>query len=99
MAVVGLSSLAKEISTSCPIQIVAENASTDICCEYNPIDCIIRYEGTTYRAYYQKCNGNTECSLQVSWVPTTTCNQTVYLARTNYMKMDYYCISSKSQKD
>ncbi|VDI37326.1 Hypothetical predicted protein [Mytilus galloprovincialis] len=95
MAVVGLSSLAKEISTSCPIQIVAVNASTDRCCEYNPKDCIIRYEGSTYRAYYQKCNGNTECSIQVSWVPTTTCNQTVYLARTNYMKMDYYCISNQ----
>lgn len=92
MAVVGLYALAKELNTSCPIEITTPNTVPDSCCQYNPIDCSIRYVGSIYRRYYQNCNGKSECFIQVSWI-ITTCNQTVYLARTNYMKMDYYCIS------
>ncbi|CAG2237556.1 unnamed protein product [Mytilus edulis] len=96
MAVVGLTTLAKELSTSCPVEITITNvASTpDICCDYNPVDCSIRYDNSIYRNYYQQCNGKTGCTIQVSWV-AQTCNQTVYLVRTNYMKMDYYCISDQ----
>ncbi|XP_052087005.1 uncharacterized protein LOC127724162 [Mytilus californianus] len=94
MAVVGLTALAKELSTSCPIQVTTPNTVPETCCQYNPIDCSIRYVGSTYRGYYQQCNGNVGCTIQVSWVEAT-CNQTIYLARTNYMKMDYYCISNQ----
>ncbi|CAG2245262.1 unnamed protein product [Mytilus edulis] len=94
MAVVGLYALAKELNTSCPIEITTPNTVPDSCCQYNPIDCSIRYVGSIYRRYYQNCNGKSECFIQVSWI-VTTCNQTVYLARTNYMKMDYYCISDQ----
>ncbi|XP_063404400.1 mucin-2-like [Mytilus trossulus] len=94
MAVVGLTSLAKELSTSCPIQVTTPNTVPETCCQYNLIDCSIRYVGSTYRTYYRQCNGNVGCTIQVSWV-NANCNQTVYLARTNYMKMDYYCISNQ----
>ncbi|XP_052086989.1 uncharacterized protein LOC127724158 [Mytilus californianus] len=95
MAVVGLYALAKELSTQCPIEIRTPNAAPDSCCQYNLIDCSIRYENSIYRNYYQQCNGKTGCRIQVSWV-VTTCNQTVYLDRTNYMKMDYYCVSDQA---
>ncbi|XP_071135346.1 serine-rich adhesin for platelets-like isoform X1 [Mytilus edulis] len=94
MAVVGLTALAKELSTSCPIQVTTPNTVPETCCQYDPIDCSIRYIGDTYRKYYKQCNGNVGCTIQVSWV-NANCNQTVYLERTNYMKMDYYCISNQ----
>ncbi|XP_076078990.1 uncharacterized protein LOC143049107 [Mytilus galloprovincialis] len=94
MAVVGIYALAKELGTSCPIQVTTPNTVPVSCCQYDPTDCSIRYVGATYRLYYQQCNGNIGCTRQVSWI-STTCNQTVHLASTNYMKMDYYCISDQ----
>lgn len=98
MAVVGIYALAKELSTSCPILVTTPNTVPVSCCQYDPTDCSIRYVGATYRLYYQQCNGNIGCTRQVSWI-STTCNQTVHLASTNYMKMDYYCISGISKKN
>lgn len=97
MAVVGLHALAKKISTSCPFEITRSNvaATKDTCCHFDQVDCSIPLDNSLYRNYYQQCNGKEECIRQVTWVPTT-CNQTVYLARTNYMKMDYYCIFGES---
>ncbi|CAC5417160.1 unnamed protein product [Mytilus coruscus] len=98
MAVVGLSALAKKLSTSCPVEITISNVAVtpDTCCHYDTIDCSISHENSLYRNYYQQCNGKAGCILQVSWLPTT-CNQTVFLDRTNYMKLDYYCIFDQGQ--
>ncbi|XP_071137095.1 uncharacterized protein [Mytilus edulis] len=97
LAVVGVTAYAKELSISCPVEITITNvASTpDTCCENNPDDCSIRYDKSIYRNYYQQCNGKIECTIQVSWVDALSCNQSVYIQRTNYMKMDYYCISDQ----
>ncbi|OPL33787.1 hypothetical protein AM593_01381, partial [Mytilus galloprovincialis] len=98
MAVVGLAAQAKELITSCPVEITITNVALtpDSCCDYNTADCSIRYDGSIYRNYYQQCNGKSGCTIQVSWVDTLSiCNQSVYLQRTNYMKMDYYCISDQ----
>ncbi|CAC5417162.1 unnamed protein product [Mytilus coruscus] len=98
MAVVGLAALAKELNTSCPVEITIANVAEtpDTCCDYNPVDCSIRYDISIYKNYYQQCNGKIGCTIQVSWTDTRSiCNQSVYLQRTNYMKMDYYCISDQ----
>ncbi|CAC5417161.1 unnamed protein product [Mytilus coruscus] len=96
IAVVGVFAFAKELSTSCPTEITILNAAVtpDTCCQYDSNDCYIRYVGSTYRSFYQLCNGNALCNIQVASV-TTTCNQFVYLARTNYMTIYYYCISDQ----
>ncbi|XP_052087008.1 mucin-17-like [Mytilus californianus] len=96
IAVVGVYAFAKELSTSCPTEITLFNAAVtpDTCCQYDSNDCYILYVGSTYRSYYQLCNGNALCNIQVASV-TTTCNQYVYLARTNYMTLYYYCISDQ----
>jgi len=96
MAVVGVNALAKKLETGCPVEITTANADTDpkLCCQYDPTDCHVRYSTSVYRNYYSSCNGKGSCLLQVSWVPTP-CNQTVYLPRTNYMSMEYYCIAGK----
>ena len=94
MVVVGLSALAKEQSTSCPVEVTPFNVGSvsPTCCQYDAIDCSVLYSTSSYRTYYQNCNGNEQCTVQVSWT-NTPCNDTVYLPRTNYMKMDFYCVS------
>ena len=96
MAVVGVYALAKKFATGCPVAITTANAETDpeLCCQYDPTDCSVRYSTSAYRNYYNSCNGRASCLIPVSWVPTS-CNQTVYLLRTNYMSMEYYCIAGK----
>lgn len=96
IAVVGVYAFAKELSTSCPTEVTIFNAAgtPDSCCQYDSDDCYIFYVGSTYRSYYQLCNGNAYCDIQVASV-TTPCNQFMYLASTNYMTIYYYCISGK----
>ncbi|VDI61481.1 Hypothetical predicted protein [Mytilus galloprovincialis] len=96
IAVVGVYAFAKELSTSCPTEVTIFNAAgtPDSCCQYDSDDCYIFYVGSTYRSYYQLCNGNAYCDIQVASV-TTPCNQFMYLASTNYMTIYYYCISDQ----
>ncbi|KAK3097185.1 hypothetical protein FSP39_007222 [Pinctada imbricata] len=88
---------AKTLETNCPVTIDFLNRGTTnaSCCEYDPEDCETLYQGSVYREYYQRCNGQPSCTIQVSWIPTP-CDQDVYLERTNYMKMDFYCISDQA---
>ena len=66
--------------------------TSKLCCQYDPTDCTLRYSTSVYRNYYSRCNGENYCLIQISWVPTP-CNHTVYLPRTNYMRMEYYLIA------
>lgn len=82
--------LAKYTSIGCPQKQTPENKNP-ACCQYNANDCSVPFNA---ESYYQACNGNSSCSVQVSWMETPSdCNSSVYMPRTNYMKMDYYCIS------
>lgn len=82
--------LAKYTSTGCPQKQTPEN-NNPACCQYNANDCSVPFNA---ESYYQACNGNSSCSVQVSWMETPSdCNSSVYMQRTNYMKMDYYCFS------
>lgn len=96
MAVVGLFAIAKPNTTLCPISVTPTNQDSvpDSCCQYDTADCVTRYDTSVYRSYYQQCNGNTQCTIQVSWI-NTPCSHSIYIDRTNYMKFDYYCISGK----
>ena len=91
---VGVSALAKKLETGCPVEITTMNEATTskLCCQYDPTDCTLRYSTSVYRNYYSRCNGENCCLIQISWVPTP-CNHTVYLLRTNYMRMEYYLIA------
>ena len=93
---VGVNALAKKLETGCPVEITTMNEATTpkLCCQYDPTDCSLRYSVSVYRNYYSRCDGENSCLAQVSWV-ATPCNQTVQLSRTNYMRMEYYCIAGK----
>ena len=93
IAVRAVYSMAKYKSSGCPQeQTPANNSAT--CCVFDQDDCSYLYDSGSYRSYYQVCNGKTSCLIQVSWIQTpASCNRSLYIERTHYMKMDYYCIS------
>lgn len=93
IAVMAVYTLAKYKSTSCPQQ--QTNAGDDpACCQYDVTDCSFLYDSGSFRTYYRTCNGKSSCLIQVSWIDIPShCNSSVYIERTHYMKMDYYCIS------
>lgn len=93
IAVMAVYTLAKYKSTGCP-QIQTLPGGDPACCQYDVTDCSYLYDSGSFRAYYQTCNGKPSCQIQVTWndIPSH-CNRSVYIERTHYMKMDYYCIS------
>ncbi|XP_062596292.1 uncharacterized protein LOC134257716 [Saccostrea cucullata] len=96
IAVRALYTLAKYKSSGCP-QEQTTSAIDPSCCEYDVNDCSYFYDLGSYRAYYQSCNGESSCTIPVSWIDLPTyCNKSVYIERTHYMKMDYYCISDQA---
>ncbi|XP_061169458.1 uncharacterized protein LOC133178770 [Saccostrea echinata] len=95
IAVRALYTLAKYKSSGCPQE--QTSAIDPSCCQYDVNDCSYSYDSGSYRAYYQNCNGKSSCTIQVSWIDLPTyCNKSVYIERTHYMKMDYYCISDQA---
>lgn len=93
IAVMAVYMLAKYKSTGCP-QIQTSPGDDPACCQYDVTDCSYLYDSGSFRAYYQTCNGKPFCQIQVSWIAIPShCNRSVYIERTHYMKMDYYCIS------
>ncbi|XP_065923870.1 uncharacterized protein [Magallana gigas] len=96
IAVMAVYTLAKYKSTGCP-QIQTSSGDDPACCQYDVTDCSYLYDSGSFRAYYQACNGKAYCQIQVSWIDIPShCNSSVYIERTHYMKMDYYCISDQA---
>ena len=58
-------------------------------------DCSDAYDVDVALQYYTMCQGRPSCNyLQPSYT-VTTCDHDIYLDKTNYMILDYECISSK----
>lgn len=90
--VMAVYALAKNKSTGCLQQHIGP--IDPFCCLYDVKDCSVLYNSGPYRNYYEKCNGKSSCQIPVSWIDIPShCNSSVYTERTNYMKMDYNCIS------
>lgn len=70
------------------------------CCTPNNDGCVGVYQrfGDNSNLYKDDCVGRTQCTArQVAFMDTLHlgCDQTVYLPQTNFMYMNYYCISGK----
>ena len=59
-------------------------------------DCSDAYDVDVALQYYTMCQGRPSCNyLQPSYT-VTTCDHDIYLDKTNYIILDYECISSKN---
>lgn len=89
IAVRGFTTLAKYKSLGCPKEQTTQNDTA--CCHYDQNDCSEPY---TAVSFYKKCFGKSSCEVQAERVKLPPhCNQSVFMESTNYMKLDYYCIS------
>uniref|UniRef100_A0A8W8P4K6 CUB domain-containing protein n=1 Tax=Magallana gigas TaxID=29159 RepID=A0A8W8P4K6_MAGGI len=95
IAVMAVYTLAKYKLTGCPQE--QTEPIDPSCCQYDANDCSGLYKSGSYRNYYQTCTGHSSCVIRVSRnnLPSH-CNSDVYIERTHYMKMDYYCISDQA---
>lgn len=91
-----VNSLAKPISKGCPHEVIPENVQTldQTCCLYDPEDCGFRHTKNFYR-HYTVCTGRETCEIQSAWDLPQCINNTQFLDKTNYMQMEYNCVSSK----
>lgn len=100
IALKDVKAMAKPKSTECPQEETAQVPAEESCCRYDPADCGATYTGNVASQYYSLCYGKSNCNmLQPTWVDTaisTNCDTDVYIERTNYMIMEYQCISSQS---
>ena len=91
---------AKRKDRNCPTIADQTNRNITFCCNYvnETEDCGMRYYGTAQayeHEHYSRCSGRQTCGtgVQASWNRTTdVCNSTVFMERSNYMKMWYYCL-------
>ncbi|KAL3882167.1 hypothetical protein ACJMK2_028535 [Sinanodonta woodiana] len=91
---------AKRKSTGCREESSYDFHNETYCCQYvnGTEDCGMRYSGLPSGfSHYVNCNGYNNCTVHVAWNYTLLCcDQNVYLARTNYMRMHYQCIAESS---
>ncbi|XP_062608074.1 uncharacterized protein LOC134269911 [Saccostrea cucullata] len=81
----------KPKSSNCP-QLQTKNDVDMSCCTYDENDCSLPYNGSSIDSYHD-CTGKSACSKRASWMESSSiCNTSVYMDKTNYMTIDYYCI-------
>ncbi|XP_067676108.1 uncharacterized protein [Haliotis asinina] len=86
-----LYAVAKKASMNCPQEFtVSDVARRQLCCSRNPEDCVMPYTGVS--DYHTICIGASTCTKRVAW-QLTTCSETGYQPRSNYMLMSYQCVS------
>lgn len=87
----------KKLETGCPWTSTSAKRNETYCCRYvnETEDCGMRYHGVNGLEHYRQFTGVDSGSIQVAWNNTNgICNQSIYLPRTNYMRMTYNCIKS-----
>ncbi|OWF42745.1 hypothetical protein KP79_PYT07222 [Mizuhopecten yessoensis] len=90
---------AKPLSSNCPQVMTSAATTPESCCQYDTGDCGFEYDGFNKNTYFENCHGRTTCSwTPVAWA-NTPCNSSIYIARTNYMAVYFYCISENDVKD
>ncbi|KAK3605174.1 hypothetical protein CHS0354_012979 [Potamilus streckersoni] len=94
---------AKKKSTGCPKESSYFFHNETYCCRYinDTEDCGLRYSGyPSDFSHYIDCAGVQYCKVPVAWNDTLLCcDQSTYLARTNYMRMYYQCIQESRIAD
>ncbi|KAK3595058.1 hypothetical protein CHS0354_002344 [Potamilus streckersoni] len=94
ISIISLKAIAKRRDTGCPQEeTLYTPLPSDSCCRYNDSDCGDIYLGDGLRHYFS-CNGRQSCiGIPIAWMDTP-CKSGEYLIKTNYMRMEYECISS-----
>ncbi|XP_062589326.1 papilin-like [Saccostrea cucullata] len=90
----------KRKDRNCPVTSHSSNRNITYCCNYvnETEDCGKRYYGTAAPheyEHYSRCSGRQSCGqgVQVSWNYTTdVCDSSIFMERSNYMKMWYNCL-------
>lgn len=92
MAVSGVFAMAKERNTHCPEIALPDDRDEEKCCRVAPEDCKMIYTASDM-TFHSECIGLETCKKKVAWA-VTTCNTTIFLDKSNYMMMEFYCIAS-----
>ncbi|KAL3883738.1 hypothetical protein ACJMK2_029972 [Sinanodonta woodiana] len=93
ISIISLKAFAKRLDTNCPQMEFQTPRLSESCCRYNSSDCGDIYLGEGLK-HYRSCNGRQNCTgIPIAWMDTP-CKTGEYLSTTNYMRMEYKCISS-----